>query len=131
MRWIINTKKQVSEIKELVEESKKNKGKKWDEMTKKYKDLLISKGFFVILFKVWMFLGLLTFNWFIFLFIIIFNFLIIAPISKIIKRFNKAYVTLYLFNSIIGFILGVFVIVNSYHLKINTYEYFLQWFNSI
>lgn len=61
MIWILNPKAQVEKPKEFIDESKKNKGKKWDEMSEEYKDLFKSKGLLSIFFMVWMVAGLLTF----------------------------------------------------------------------
>lgn len=41
------------------------------------------------------------------------------------------YTALHWLNSVIGFAFGIFIIVNSYHLKINAYEWFMQWLNAI
>lgn len=130
MLWILNPKEQVDKSKKFSEESKKNKGKKWDEMTEEYKDLLKGKGLVSLLFTMWMVAGLLTFNWLPFLAKLVFNFVIIAPISKLTK-YSIGYTVLHWLNSVVGFAFGVFVVVNSYHLKINIYEWFMQWFNAL
>ena len=126
--WILNPQAQVDKSKELNEESKNNKGKKWDDMSDNYKDILKTKGLASLIFTVWVFAGLLTFNWAVFLAKIAFNFIIIAPISKLTK-YSVVYTVLHWLNSVIGFIFGVFIIVNSYHLKINVYELVIQWLN--
>jgi hypothetical protein len=124
MIWLLNPKDQVEKAKEMKEEGKKNKGKKWDDYTDKYKSLLKTKGLASLTFTLWMFCGLLTFNWLAFLLKIAFNFIVIAPISKL-TQYSWAYTGLHWFNSLLGFAFGLFVIVNSYHLKIDIYAWFL------
>lgn len=119
--WILNPKAQTEKAKKLNQLSKLFKDKKWDEYSQEYKDIIIFKGIPYAIFLTWLFLGILTFNWVAFAFIILFNLVIIAPISKLFK-FSAAYTVLHWLNSIIGIAFGVFVIVNSYHLKINLFE---------
>lgn len=105
---------------------KQNKGKKWDTYSEDYKDILISRGLPSLLFTLWMFAGLLTFNWVAFIAFNAFNFIAIAPISKLFK-FSPAYTVLHWLNSVIGLAFGVFVTINSYHLKLNLYEIVKAW----
>jgi len=128
--WITNPKVQIDKSKRFIEESKKNKGKKWDDYTDEYKDLFKSKGLVSLIFTLWMVAGLLTFNWLPFLAILVFNLIIIAPISKLTK-YSTGHTVLHWLNSIVGFVFGIFVVVNSYHLKINVYEWFIQWVNGL
>ena len=123
--WLINPKKQVASTKKYLEESKKHKGKKWDSHPEYYKDLMIQKGCSSLVAISWMFIGLLTFNWVAFLGLIIFNILIVAPLSKVTK-YSASYVILHWCNSLIGFSVAIFILINSFHLKINLYELFLK-----
>lgn len=76
----------------------------------------------------WMFLGLLTNQWPIYLLILSFNICIVNPISKLLK-YNKGYIILHWTNSIIGFIFGLFVMINYFHLKIDITELAIQLFS--
>ena len=84
LRWIYSTMEMVSEVKKYDELSKLNKGRKWDAMTPEYKSELKSKIFLIPL-VIWLFVGLFTFQWDAFLLMILLNFIIIAPISKLTK----------------------------------------------
>ncbi len=126
MMWIFNPQAQVEKVKEMKEEGKMNKGLNWDDYSEHYKSLLKTQGLASLIFSLWFFCGLLTFNWLAFLFKIIFNFIIIAPISRLLQ-YNSAYTALHWVNSLIGFAFGVFVILNSYHLKIDLYSLFLAF----
>jgi len=109
-------------FKELM---KLNKGKKWDEFSEDYKSELKSKIWLLyILF--WMLVGLFTFQWQAFLIMIVFNILIIAPLSKIFKN-TFMYTVLHWINSLIGFAFGVFIIINHYHLKLNLTDILLSY----
>ena len=124
--WLLNPIEYTEKSKKLKDLMKQNKGKKWDEYPQDYKDILINRGLPSLLFTLWMFAGLLTFNWVAFVAIIAFNFIAIAPISKLFK-FSLAYTVLHWLNSVIGLAFGVFVIINSYHLKLNLYEIVKAW----
>ena len=119
--WIINPKKFIKSIITFDKLQKENKGKKWDNQSEEYKSALIGKIPHLFLF-VWMFCGLLTFNWLAFLVKIIFGMLLIAPISKLLK-FSKGYTALHWFNSVIGLFWGLFIVINSYHLKIDLLDF--------
>jgi hypothetical protein len=124
--WIISPVEYTEKSKKFKELMKQNKGKRWDEYPQNYKDILITLGLPGLLFTLWMFAGLLTFNWIAFIAFIAFNFIVIAPISKLFK-FSHAYTVLHWLNSVVGLAFGIFVIVNSYHLKLNLYEIFKAW----
>lgn len=124
--WIINPKSRVEKSKIFTDLSKQFKGKKWGDFSEEYKDVLISKGIPGLILTIWMVAGLLTFNWFAFAVLIVFNTVFIMPLGELFK-FSFAYTALHWLNSIIGFAFGLFVIINSYHLKINLYEIVKAW----
>ncbi len=102
-----------------------NKGKRFEDYCQEYKSLISSK-WYQLLIILWLIGGLFTSQWIGFLIILIFNFLIIAPLSNLTK-FSIVYTILHWFNSLVGFLFGVFIIVNHYHLKINLTELVLSW----
>jgi len=120
LRWILAPMEMTEEAKELDYHNKLNKGKEWDEYSEKYKSIIKSKVFLIV-FLFWMFMGLFTFQWDVFLAFIVFNFVIIAPISKLTK-YTYAYTLIHWVGSLIGLAFGVFVIINHYHLRISFYD---------
>ena len=126
LRWIIAPIDKTNDAKAFMELSKEFKGKEWNEYSDEYKTHVKSKIWLVwVLF--WMLIGLFTVQWVGFLFIIVFNFIIIAPLSKLTK-YSMTYSVIHWFNSLIGFCFGVFVIVNHYHLHIDLTQWFLSLF---
>jgi len=120
LHWLVSPIEKTESARKFFALSKLNKGKKWDEFSEDYKSELKSKIWLVyILF--WMLIGLFTFQWQAFLIMIVFNFLIISPLSKIFK-YTFIYTVLHWINSLIGFVFGVFIIINHYHLKLNLTE---------
>ena len=67
-------------------------------------------------------------QWILFLSFLLLNILIVGPISKLV-RFSFAYTLLHWINSLIGFAFGLFVVINHFHLKIDTYKLFIQLFS--
>ena len=122
--WIYSPKEQVEKIKAYNELSKLNKGKKWDDFTPEYKSALKGNIHLLIIF-LWLFIGLFTFQWDVFLFMLVFNLVIIAPLSRL-TRYSYVYMAIHWVNSVIGFAFGVFVIINHYHLQISFYKFALQ-----
>jgi len=72
-----------------------------------------------MLLLLWSFVGLFTGQWVLFVLLLLFNFLIITPISRL-TRFSFAYLVLHWINAVIGFAFGMFIIINHYHLHIDT-----------
>ena len=123
--WLVSPIEKTNDAKKFFELSKLNKGKKWDEFSKEYKSELKSKVWLIWI-LLWMFIGLFTFQWAGFLAMLVFNILIVSPLSKL-TRYSITYTIIHWFNSLIGFAFGVFVIINHYHLKIDL----TQWFVSL
>ena len=120
LHWLVSPIEKTNKTRKFMALSKLNKGKKWDEFSEEYKSQLKSKIWLLyVLF--WMLIGLFTFQWQAFLAMIVFNFMIINPISKLVKN-TFLYTILHWINSLIGFAFGVFVFVNHYHLKLNLTE---------
>ena len=96
----------------------------------------IMKMFFKSIFIVlWIFFGFFTQQWVLFLFLLIFQFIIIHPISKLIKNYQNTYIFFHWFNSFIGFISIFFIILNQYRLHIDFttpfMNFIIQIFKSI
>lgn len=125
--WMIKPESQYFDSIRRIELGKKNKSLKWEDSSQDYKDEMI---YFIIslLCTNWLFIGLASFNWVAFLLMLAFQFIIIAPIDKLLRRFNQHVIniTLHWINSVVGFSFGVFVVINSYHLKINLLDLILK-----
>lgn len=128
LQWIVSPIEKANESRIFFVLSKLNKGKKWDECSDEYKSKLKSKIWLLWIY-VWMFLGLLTFQWVVFLAMIVFQIFIISPISKL-TIFTFAYTIIHWVNSIIGFGFSVFVLINHYHLKLDLTQYIMQIFTN-
>ena len=122
LAWLISPIEKTQENKKFTELAKQFKGKKWDEYSKDYKEKLKSKtwSLFII---IWLFVGLFTFQWVAFLAILLFNNIVIMPLSEITK-YSIYYAILHWINSLIGFLFAIFVVINHYHLKIDLTELF-------
>lgn len=120
LHWLVSPIEKTESARKFFALTKINKGKKWDDFSEDYKSELKSKIWHIYV-LVWLLVGLFTFQWQAYLIIIVFNFLIIAPISKIFKH-TFLYTILHWLNALIGFSFGVFVIINHYHLKLNLTE---------
>lgn len=118
LKWILSPIEETLSIQIKERKIKETKETKYDNLTQEqkseYKSMFLS---FIFVFG-WLFIGLFTFQWQAFLCFLIFQFLIIAPISKLTK-YNYVYTLLHWLNSLLGLAFIIFAIINSYHLKID------------
>jgi hypothetical protein len=124
MDWLLSPIKMTADAKKFREMSKLNENKKWDDYPDEYKSEVKSRIRYLFT-PLWLFIGLFTFQWIAFLFILVFNFLVVLPLSKL-TRFSTIYIMLHWFNSLIGLLFCLFVIVNHFHLKIDLTQWVLS-----
>jgi hypothetical protein len=117
MGWIIDPVAKAKDSIAFRTLSAKYKGLKWEAYPQEYKDQLKSK-IWSLLYIVFILGGLFTFQWWAFLVFLVLQFTIVAILSKILKPYLYPFATLHWINSLIGFAFTLFVIINSYHLKI-------------
>lgn len=115
--WLYNPVKQAERGKRLKELSPEVKDKKWDQYPQEYKDI-IKSYFTAIPLMLYTILGIFTFQWEVFLVVILFNMLIMYPLNRL-TAFNWLYIVFNWINSLIGSIFIVFTIINAYQLHIN------------
>ena len=119
--WLVAPVEKTKKANKYFELTKVFKGKEWKDFSEEYKSL--TKSFIWYLWGyLWLLIGLFTVQWTRFLIILLFNILIIGPLSKI-TRFTISYTILHWVNSLIGFLFGVFIIINHYHLRIDLTEW--------
>jgi hypothetical protein len=122
--WIVSPIKKTQEVKRFSELSKLNKEKSWKEYSEEYKQEVKSKAWLLIP-VIWLFVGLLSSQWVLFLGVILLNFIVLPPISNL-TRYSLVYTFLHWISSLVGFAFGLFVVINHFHLKINTYQFVLN-----
>lgn len=91
---------------------------KIDDLTKEDKSLVMGKAFTALFYMLWMFIGLFTFNWPAFLMFLILMWVVLAPLGKLTMN-TKLYPVVNWIGAVIGVIFGLFVILNSYHFKMD------------
>jgi hypothetical protein len=121
LQWIYYPIKKTENAKSFSDLAKEFKGKTWDEYSKEYK-VRLKRNWYYVLILVWLGAGFMTAQWVIFLLYFVFNIIIIRPLSRLTK-YSYAYTTIHWINSIIGFAVGLFIIINHYHLHINLYSF--------
>lgn len=119
--WLVMPKEKTENAKKFFDLSNQHKGKKWDDYSDEYKSEIKSKIWLFIPI-IWTFIGLFTFQWIAFLMHLVFNLVVIAPLSRL-TRYSLSYTVLHWTNSLLGFAFGIFIIINHYHLKINLSEW--------
>lgn len=127
--FLFSIKEKLTDAKNFKEKSKEYKGKKWDEYSEEYKSEIIKKSFLFI-FILFFFVGLFTQQWFTFLVFLILQFSIFLPLSKLLGFSPLRYLTAGL-NTLLGIAFSLFVIINHYHLHIDTFQIFMEWWGEI
>jgi hypothetical protein len=125
LAWVVSTRSRLESTRNFVKESEKFKGKKWDEYSKEFKSMIKSQLLLRSFLILWIFLGLFTYNWVGYLALIILSvFLSLLPLKRIDKLLgtDNISVGIHWTSSLIRLLLGVFFIINSYHLKIDLAE---------
>lgn len=122
--WIISPFERTKGRQSFELLSKSFKGKKWNVYSEEYKAAIIGKipNLFILF---WLFVGLFTSQWALFLAFIAFTSFIVTPIS-LITKYNLLYTGINWIASLIGFAFGIFLILNHYHLHINVLEFVRQ-----
>lgn len=119
LKWIISPKVMMNEIDTTnILQNKDFDPKLSGRYSDEYKSV-IKRSFSSILIIGWLFLGFFTEQWILFMFLSIFQFFIIHPISKLIKSYQKPYIFFHWFNSLIGFLSISFIVINQYKLHID------------
>ena len=125
--FLLNLKNELEESKRFKELTKEFKNLEWNDYSEEYKKLFKNKAF-VLIFLFWLFIGLASSQWVLFLIFLLFQFIIIIPISDLVKfSFYRYFVTG--FNTVVGIIFSLFLILNKYHFKLNLYEILINYFN--
>ena len=121
LKWILSPKLMMIEIVDtlnIIQNSTISKDFNKDFNNDKYKSAM--KRLFNSIFIIgWLFLGFFTKQWVIFMFLLIFQFLIINPVSKLVKNHQKTYFFFHWINSIIRFLSISFIVLNQYKLHID------------
>lgn len=123
--WIISPSFKAKEARKFFEAHKEHVGKKWGDLPESYREIILSH-LGVIFITLWMFFGLFSSQWIGFLFMLVLNLFIVAPISKLVRD-TWIYIPLHWINSVIGFAFGIFVIINHYHLKLDLTQMFFSF----
>jgi hypothetical protein len=83
-------------------------------------DIFITKNLMVIVEGIWILIGFITSNWFIFLFIVLYDNLFSSMFNK--KRKLKKYIHLKI--HIIKLSLYILMVMNNFHINLDLYEVF-------
>ncbi len=129
---IISKFKSIYSVREWEQKYKKVVGKipvRSDYRSKSEYNLSRKMGILYLFEIIWVIIGILTYNWYLFLGLIIFSFIsgmILKPF-----RYTLVFKILSVLFLIIRLVLYTYLVINHFHLHIDTYEVILQHFNSL
>lgn len=115
----LNTKSVLDKRRKAKQLQEQYKDDKWDNYPKELKEFSLVI-FIMLTILLWFFIGLFTYNWIVFLFLIVWT-IILSPFNKYFDRkewtsiryyFTKCYSLSYV-------LIFIFLIINTYHLKID------------
>lgn len=129
---IISKFKSIYSVREWEQKYKKVVGKipvRSDYRSKSEYNLSRKMGILYLFEITWIIIGILTHNWYLFLGLIIFSFIF----GMILKpfRYTLVFKILSVLFLIIRLLLYTYLVINHFHLHIDTYEVILQHFNSL
>jgi len=124
LMFLIGFKGQMKRIKAYWDYKKDHevKTEDWDNLPDDVKNTRILGVFVGIPLILWLLGGLLTFNWLLFVFYWVYFFIIVA--LKEISRPSSIYSGIVFFDTLVSIVFIAFVIINSYHLHIDLWQYF-------
>ncbi len=100
----------------------KNKMPKYSDMPDFVKHAILKFILFTIPVLIFQVVGLLSFQWFVFLCWMIFGYLVTMPLFKIFKKNHCIVFSLVVFETIVNIIIVVFIILNAYHFKLDLFN---------
>lgn len=134
LKWVLSPKEMMKEVVSSMDIFQKALSNKDLKFTHEYKSA-VKKILMSIFIVAWIFLGFFSQQWILFMFLTIFQFIIIHPISKLIKNYKTPYIFFHWLNSLIGFLSISFIVLNQYKLHIDFATPFMgfiiQFFNNI
>jgi len=128
MYFLFNVVEKVNNVKKYKEYNKENKGVKYDDMPEDIKSQVLEVMLIGIPYMLWLFVGLLSTQWVLFGLLIIFAFGIVTPLRKLVGFSPLRYITTTIDTLICISVIG-FIIINKYHLHIDTLSYIKNLFN--
>lgn len=129
---IISKFKSIYSVREWEQKYKKVVGKipvRSDYRSKSEYNLSRKMGILYLFEITWIIIGILTHNWYLFLGLIIFSFVIGIILKPF--RYTLVFKILSVLFLIIRLLLYTYLVINHFHLHIDTYEVILQHFNSL
>jgi len=119
--YILNVNEKTTKLTKFKELSLLNKDKKWDDRDKEYKSIVKSLIFDPIVVCIVLLGGLFTFQWPVWLGLLLIALFIESPINKFARKIKS---TLILnistwLHSVLGFGVALFVLINKFHLHID------------
>lgn len=124
LQWLFKPYELSVKTRKIISDSKKYRNTKFNETPKEYKNDLLNIAVPQFLYLIWLGVGLFTFNWLTFLFLLVFGF----TIGRIQNLKNDIvwYSSVVWINTVVYIIGILFSIINSYHLKIDLFEYLIN-----
>jgi len=116
--WMLDPYAKSVEALKINADSLKYKHLKWDDKPKEHREDLKGK-LYILIFFLWLAFGIMTSQWALFIAYLVTSVIIFAPIRRLFKNNAFMYAIISWFSSLLGFVFGVFVILNAYHLRID------------
>ena len=126
--FLFNLVEKVNNVKKYKQFTKENKDAKYDDIPEELKVTVREIAVVGIPYILWLFLGLLSSQWLMFGLLLVFSFVIIYPIRKLAGFSPLRYVVTGIDTVVCIFVI-TFIIINKYHLHIDTLSYIKNLFN--
>lgn len=126
--FLFNLVEKVNNVKKCKQFTKENKDAKYDDIPEELKVTVREIAIVGIPYILWLFLGLLSSQWLMFGLLLVFSFVIIYPIRKLAGFSPLRYVVTGI-DTVVCILVIAFIIINKYHLHIDTLSYIKNLFN--
>lgn len=126
--WIQSPRKYVGYSKLLEDQKEAIKGMNYKDLTEEQQSATINL-WCQLIYILLIFVGLFSAQWVSFLFILAFNMVIIGLLSALVTKYGKIYTIIHWFNSLVGIVVITYILLNHYHLHIDTLKAIRDYFH--
>lgn len=122
----IDPKTHIERMSKTIENGKIHKGKEYNDYPKEYQTQLVHVFFVLVIGFVFMFGGLFTDQWPLFIILMIFDFGVSGLVTKLVKG-SIIHPIWGAINGSVCFAIIIFIILNAYHLHIDILQLIVGW----
>lgn len=126
--FLFNIEEKIANSKQYKDYRKENPDATYSKFPDKIKNVFLETAIIGIPYILWMFVGILSSQWIVFTAYLVFAFGVVTPLRKLVGYSPARFYFTFTDTLICIFVIG-FIVINKYHLHIDTLSYIKNLFN--